>query len=126
MSKNKLPQWATTMTPFSKYLALSMLVILPVLAFFYGTYYQRQIDKKKPQQGTIIFKILPTRSPSAFPSISQPISASPSQPASGSIKCNTNADCPPDYLCTQVGPIVYTPHKKPQLTCWKKGSAMPL
>lgn len=37
----KLPKSFTKVTPFSKWLALSMLVVIPVAAFFYGQYYER-------------------------------------------------------------------------------------
>jgi hypothetical protein len=36
----KLPKWATTVTPLSKYLALSMLVLFPIIAFKLGMKYQ--------------------------------------------------------------------------------------
>lgn len=39
-SRSKLPKWATTVTPFSKYLALSMLVIFPIISFLLGMKYQ--------------------------------------------------------------------------------------
>lgn len=37
----KLPKSLTTVTPFSKYLALSVLVIFPILAFFLGRVYEK-------------------------------------------------------------------------------------
>src|SRR5438067_11270968 len=39
-----LPKSLTTVTPFSRYLALSLFVILPLSAFIYGVYYQKNID----------------------------------------------------------------------------------
>jgi hypothetical protein len=111
MAKKKLPQWATTVTPFSKYLALSMLVILPVAAFFYGTYFQRQWDL---QHNTYTIKVIPRAKPTG--SVHQ----------NGQISCNTDADCPPDYVCTQKGPIIYSPNRKPHKTCYKKGSMLPM
>jgi len=36
-----LPKWATTVTPFSKAIAIVMLVILPFLGFYLGMNYQR-------------------------------------------------------------------------------------
>lgn len=104
MSNKKLPAWATTVTPLSKTLALSMLVILPILGFYYGMYYQRQLDLQTSQQKTV------------------PVT---SQPANGTITCTSTADCPMDYTCAQAGPIVAPPNK-PHKTCWKNGSAMPL
>ena len=41
MKRSKLPKSLTTVTPFSKFLALSMLVVFPILAFFLGVYYER-------------------------------------------------------------------------------------
>lgn len=40
----KLPKFLTTVTPFSKLMALSLFVTLPVLAFYYGMAYQKQED----------------------------------------------------------------------------------
>jgi hypothetical protein len=39
----KLPPFLTTITAFSKTLALSMLVVLPILGFFLGIWYQKQL-----------------------------------------------------------------------------------
>ena len=41
MKRSKLPKSLTTVTPFSRFLALSMLVVFPVLAFFLGIHYER-------------------------------------------------------------------------------------
>jgi hypothetical protein len=43
--KKKLPTWATTVTPFSKFLALSMLVIFPIVGFYLGRYYERTLPQ---------------------------------------------------------------------------------
>jgi hypothetical protein len=108
MSKKKLPEWATTVTPFSKYLALSMLVVLPVAAFFYGVYFQRQWDL---QHNTYTIKVIPRPTPTASPS-------------QKNISCTTNADCPASYVCAHAGPIIYG---KPQHgSCFKKGSILPM
>lgn len=40
-----LPKWATTVTPFSKMLALSMLIIFPIIAFILGMKYQELVDR---------------------------------------------------------------------------------
>lgn len=37
----KLPKYMTTITPFSKMLALSMLVIFPILSFYFGRVYEK-------------------------------------------------------------------------------------
>ena len=41
--KYKLPKSLTTVTPFSKALALSMFVIFPIVAFIFGRIYEKQI-----------------------------------------------------------------------------------
>ena len=108
MAKKKgLPTWATTVTPFSKMLALSMLVIFPILGFYYGMYYQQKMDDiKQPIKETIVYKNVCA------------------QPQDGKITCNTDSDCPNDYTCNQAGPMRAdgNNHK----TCWKNGDAMPL
>ena len=111
---NKLPKWATTVTPLSRLIALLMFILLPIAAFYYGMYYQQQIDKMHPQK--IIFQ-LPSKP-------SSEVSENPSQSSNGKITCNTNADCPLGYTCTQAGPIVVS--EKQHKTCWKRGSIMPL
>jgi len=107
--KKKLPTWATTVTPFSKLLALSMLVVFPVLGFYYGMYYQRQIEVKMPPAG---FKIITNPSPTA------------SQPRDGKVSCSTRVDCPSGYYCAQAGPI--RADGQNHKTCWKIGHMMPL
>jgi hypothetical protein len=105
---NKLPKWANTVTPFSKTLALFMFILLPIAAFYYGTYYQKQIDRYQMQ-----------------PVIHYTINPAPTKPTkNGKVSCTTNADCPTDYSCVQPGPIRAdgTSHK----SCWKNGSAIPM
>lgn len=41
--KLKLPKSFTTVTPFSKALALSMFVLFPIIAFHVGRAYQKEI-----------------------------------------------------------------------------------
>jgi hypothetical protein len=112
MVKKKLPTWATTVTPFSKMLALSMLIVIPILAFFYGMYYQRQLDWGK---GPIEYILIP-------PNNTTPTKTA--TPQDGTMQCQTNADCPSDYTCNQAGPIPANGHI--HKTCWKNGHAMPL
>jgi hypothetical protein len=107
--KKKLPTWATTVTPFSKMLALSMLVILPILGFYYGMYYQQQMDNsKQPEKVQVVSKT----------------SHACSQPPDGQVICRTNSDCPSNYSCTQAGPI--RADGQNHKTCWKNGHAVPL
>lgn len=42
------PKSLTTVTPFSKLLALSMFIIIPILAFFYGIYYEQMHHTELP------------------------------------------------------------------------------
>jgi len=41
----KLPKSWTTVTRLSKTIALALFILLPILAFFLGTYYQQEIDR---------------------------------------------------------------------------------
>lgn len=114
----KLPKSFTTVTPFSKMLALSLFIILPICAFFFGKYYQQVIDEGMAQPTIVEYKI-------------QKMSPSPTIPqnSNGLLSCKTNTDCPSSYSCVQAGPIRYNPVTKktePHLTCWKKGSMIPL
>ncbi|HWY78729.1 MAG TPA: hypothetical protein VNW29_00030 [Candidatus Sulfotelmatobacter sp.] len=109
MAQKKLSTWATTVTPLSKMTALLMLIIFPILGFYYGMYYQQQIDIQKGQE-----KRVPTTQSSQLPA----------QPPNGTISCTTNMDCPTDDICVQAGPIMND--QKQHRTCWKKGSPMPL
>src|SRR5260370_26482965 len=36
MPKKALPNWATTVTPLSKYLALALFILLPFIGFYFG------------------------------------------------------------------------------------------
>jgi hypothetical protein len=107
---NKLPPWATTVTPFSKMLALFMFILLPIVGFYYGRYYQKQLDRYQMKPPVINYIINPA-----------PTTA---HPQNDKISCKTNGDCPSGYSCAQPGPIVAngTPHRY----CWKNGTAIPL
>src|SRR5579864_9036483 len=107
--KNGLPTWATTVTPFSKMLALSMLVIFPILGFYYGVYYQKQMDGvQQPVKKITVYKTSNACAP----------------PPDGTVICRTNSDCPSNYSCALAGPIHVG--GQPPKTCWKKGDATPL
>ncbi len=107
----KLPKSMTTVTPFSKILALSMFIIFPICAFVWGMNYQAMIDATKSPPVLIEYKLVhPTPLPSQAPD--------------GRISCKINADCPAGYFCTQAGPIrVGSVMEK---SCWRAGSAVPL
>src|ERR1700722_15113507 len=92
LSQMKLPKSFTTVTPFTKMLALSMLIIFPICGFFLGIYYQQVQDMNKSQQVTVEYKMLkPTYSsnPSVIPTKIQ--------------ICRTNNDCPSGDFCTRSG-----------------------
>ena len=111
----KLSKTFTTVTPFSKTIALSMFIIFPICGFFLGMNYQQLLDMTKPQRTIIEYKILQT-------------TVSPIAPEEGAITCRNNNDCPSNYSCVQAGPIMLDPKSKkslPHLTCWKKGEAIP-
>lgn len=115
---NKLPVWATTVTPLSKTIALLMFILLPIAGFYYGMYYQQLLDTQKQLEPPEYIIVKP--SPAVSPSGSQPISS----PPNGRTSCNTNMDCPAGYICAQAGPIMIS--EKQHKTCWRKGSPMPL
>src|SRR5258708_35672349 len=107
MAKKKLPTWATKVTPFSKALALFMLVAFPIFGFYFGVYYQKQMDQNIQPKTTIIYKTNP----------------SACLPPDGTVICRSDSDCPSNYTCAQAGPIRVNQHQK---TCCKKGNALPL
>lgn len=111
----RLSKTFTTVTPLSKSIALAMFVLLPILGFLFGMYYQHLIDVSTSPQ--IIVKYT-----SSHPN---PL---PSPALIGTTSCRTNSDCPSGYYCTRVGPIVYNPNAKETsgLTCHKKGTFVPL
>ncbi len=62
MAKKTLPKWATTVTPFSKYLALILFILLPFIGFYLGMQYQQQSGRSRHADITVS----PTQIP--FPS----------------------------------------------------------
>ncbi len=54
-----------TVTTFSKYLALSMFIIFPIIGFYLGMKYQEQLSSNKlvEAQNSTIYKVTPTLSP---------------------------------------------------------------
>ena len=114
----KLPKELTTVTPFSKYLALVIFISFPIYGFLLGAYFQSLADMNAQNQ-YIINYIIP-----------QPtITPVPTQIHNGFISCKTNQDCPTDYSCTQAGPIIYSPKTEEAnqgKTCWRNGTAVPL
>lgn len=45
----KLPKSMTTVTPLSKFIALSMFILFPVIAFYFGMKYQQAVDISSEQ-----------------------------------------------------------------------------
>lgn len=45
----KLSKSLTTVTPFSKFLALSLFIIFPICGFFLGTTYQKALDQERSE-----------------------------------------------------------------------------
>lgn len=71
MAKKKLPEWATTVTPFSKLLALILFITLPFLCFFLGMDYQKKLDKLRPTTTIYITQPQTAVSPQVTPLPSQ-------------------------------------------------------
>lgn len=46
VNKNKFPKWLITVTPFSRALALSMLIIFPIIGFYLGVIYKSSQQPK--------------------------------------------------------------------------------
>lgn len=46
--KTKLPKSLTTVTPFSKFLALSLFIVVPICAFYLGIYHEEQTRQGFP------------------------------------------------------------------------------
>ncbi len=44
VKRKKLPSYLTTVTPFSKYLALSLFIFLPILTGYVAMKYQKALD----------------------------------------------------------------------------------
>lgn len=49
-----LPKSFTTVTPFSKLLAMFLFILFPFVGFYLGTQYQRDLDIQNPEKPTII------------------------------------------------------------------------
>lgn len=76
----KLPTWATTVTPFSKNVALVLFVTLPLFTFMLG----RMSVSPTPPVNTNYYSLVPTISPTSVPQLTPSIApAMTSQPFSG-------------------------------------------
>ncbi len=59
----------TTVTPFSKSLALGLFIIIPVIGFYLGTLYQQILDVQKiPQYPVQNHKTIRIITPTSYPS----------------------------------------------------------
>jgi hypothetical protein len=63
----KLPLWTTTVTPFSKILAMILFILFPIFGFFFGIKYQILIDNTAQLNKSpfVTFKPSPTLDPSS-------------------------------------------------------------
>jgi|SRR5579872_653347 len=103
----KLPKSMTTVTTFSKTLALILFVVLPFLGFYLGTLYQKNVDTISVNQQKL-----------------QPLPK-----AKTGSKCQSNSQCPSGQYCTVVGPIMLNPITRLPIIrkeCVAKGQAIPL
>jgi hypothetical protein len=62
---NKLPQWLTTVTPFSKALAMILFIALPFLGFYLGTKYSSLLNQSSQSQQTVVQKSKTITDPTA-------------------------------------------------------------
>lgn len=101
--QKKLPSWLTTVTTFSKILAMILFISLPFLGFYLGMQYQQKIT------------VIPIVS-----EVQKLPTPSPTQNLSG---CNTDKDCQNGAKCMTIGPIIAGQplHK----VCVQKGQAIP-
>ena len=59
-SKKKLPQWLTTVTLFSKLLAMALFIALPFAGFYLGMKYQEKITVNVPIVSQVQKNVIPT------------------------------------------------------------------
>jgi hypothetical protein len=85
--KKKLPQWLTTVTLFSKLLAMALFIALPFAGFYLGMKYQEKITVSNPV--TLEVQKTPTSTSKPIPSTS-PISTSSPNIDASSWKTYTN------------------------------------
>lgn len=67
----KLPKEITTVTPLSKYLAIVVLIALPIVGFFLGMQYQEMVNlaKRQEMESNLSIPRVPTPTPIAIPTI---------------------------------------------------------
>src|ERR1035437_3947931 len=82
-TKNKLPEWFITVTPFSKALAMILFILLPFVGFYIGMNYQAAINLEFLSSSQQAIKITPT--PTAVPIITTV--------KCGNTICNSNQRC---------------------------------
>ena len=68
--QKKLPSWLTTVTPFSKALAMIVFIILPFLGFYLGMQYQQKITVSVPEALEVQKNITPMPTLIQLPSTS--------------------------------------------------------
>jgi hypothetical protein len=62
-TQKRLPQWLTTVTLFSKLLAMSLFIILPFLGFYLGMQYQQKLTVTTPVVSEVQKTVIPTPTP---------------------------------------------------------------
>ncbi len=97
--KYKLPNFLTKVTPFSKALALFMLIAFPILGFKFGIWYQKQIYSTTPSTNTLAINQI-SSIPTSTPTLTPQTIKSP--------------DCDPELLC--IDGRVYLVDQKGQKT----------
>ncbi len=65
----KLPEWATTVTPLSKIIALILFITLPIIAFYFGLTFQQKVTiNPSPSPFVIVVpSLIPTSTPTSLP-----------------------------------------------------------
>lgn len=105
--QKKLPSWLITVTPFSKYLAMFLFILLPFIGFYLGMQYQQKVTVTTPVVSEVQKNVIPTSKP--IPTSTTNPLASP-LPTSGSTvnwKTYTNKDYgfsfkyPQEYTVTE-------------------------
>lgn len=95
-----LPKYFTTVTPFSKYLAMALFIIFPFVSFYLGTQYQKMVTPSFPPTQYIPSPHEKLSTPQQMPQIITPLLSCKPRPACLDAKprCmipETNDMCPP-------------------------------
>ena len=105
----KLPQQLTTVTNFSKFIAMVFFILFPFVGFFVGMKYQQAIDRTKTSESIP----MATPTPKFIP---------PSE-GQNQLSCTSDSDCQAGDSCMVAGPIIAG--QPVQKICVQKGQALP-